>query len=205
MPAAWATMATAMIFDSPGGTQAQYDRGHAAVTPDNRPPAGLRYRVTGPTETGWRVVEVSESPSAADRCFREALGPALQRANAPAGPPQVFPVYTFMRACLKHCQSPLTFLMHRWQRGYAGTLRLGLRHALYCVGCCWGLMAVLVAAGAMGLQWVLLIAVVVFLEKLVPRGERTARIVGVAVVLLGVAVAARPEVATVLRGHTMAM
>jgi predicted metal-binding membrane protein len=85
--------------------------------------------------------------------------------------------------------------MHRWRSGYAGTLRLGLRHATYCVGCCRGLMAVLVAAGAMGLPWVLLIAVVESLEKLVPRGERTTRIVGVALVLLGVVVAARPDVA----------
>ena len=91
-------MAIAMIFDNPGGTQAQYDEVHAAVTPDNRPPAGLLYHVTGPTETGWRVVEVWESQEAADRFFRDTLGPALQRANIPTGPPQVFPVYNTMRA-----------------------------------------------------------------------------------------------------------
>jgi predicted metal-binding membrane protein len=109
------------------------------------------------------------------------------------------------RICLKNCQNPISFLMHRWRGGYGGTLRVGGSHALYCVGCCWGLMAVLVAAGAMGLNWVLLIAAIVFAEKLMPRGEWTARLVGAALVLLGVVVVVRPELAAVLRGQTMAM
>ncbi len=104
------------------------------------------------------------------------------------------------RVCLKHCQGPLGFLMGRWRSGYAATLRLGLAHAAYCVGCCWGLMAILVAAGAMSLPWVLLIAAVVFAEKLLPRGEWTARAVGAALVILGLAVAVMPDLAPALRG-----
>ena len=95
--------------------------------------------------------------------------------------------------------------MTRWRSGYGGTLRLGLAHAWYCVGCCWGLMAVLVAAGAMGLRWVLLIAVAVFAEKLLPRGQRIAWAVGAALIVLGLAVVARPDLATALRGQGMAM
>jgi predicted metal-binding membrane protein len=109
------------------------------------------------------------------------------------------------RVCLRACQSPLSFLMTRWRSGYAGTLRVGLAHALYCVGCCWGLMAVLVGAGAMGLNWVLLIAAVVFAEKLLPRGEWTARLVGAALVMLGLVVLVQPGLALVLRGQPMAM
>jgi predicted metal-binding membrane protein len=60
-------------------------------------------------------------------------------------------------------------------------------------------MVVLVAAGAMSLQWVLLIAAVVFVEKLLPGGEWTARIVGAALLVLGVAVAINPDVAMALR------
>ena len=85
--------------------------------------------------------------------------------------------------------------------GYGSTFRLGLSHAAYCVGCCWGLMVILVAAGAMSLPWVLGIAAVVFAEKLLPRGEWTARLVGVALLGLGVAVAVRPELAIALRGQ----
>jgi predicted metal-binding membrane protein len=107
------------------------------------------------------------------------------------------------RVCLRVCQSPLAFLLARWRSGYAATLRLGLSHALYCVGCCWGLMAVLVAAGAMGLRWVLLLAVVVFAEKLLPRGAWTARVVGGALIVLGVAVLVQPGLAATLRGQPM--
>jgi predicted metal-binding membrane protein len=105
------------------------------------------------------------------------------------------------RVCLRNCQTPIGFLMQRWRDGYASTFRLGLSHAAYCVGCCWGLMVILVAAGAMSLPWVLGIAAIVFAEKLLPRGEWTARVVGVVLVVTGVAVALRPELALTLRGH----
>jgi len=60
--------------------------------------------------------------------------------------------------CLTVCQSPLGFLMGHWRPGAVGTLRMALDHSLYCLGCCAGLMVVLVAAGAMSLPWALLIA-----------------------------------------------
>jgi predicted metal-binding membrane protein len=62
---------------------------------------------------------------------------------------------------------------------------------------------VLVAAGAMSLPWVLLIGAIVFVEKVLPRGDRFARIVGAAFVVLGVAVAIDPDLAAVLRGVAM--
>jgi predicted metal-binding membrane protein len=107
------------------------------------------------------------------------------------------------QVCLKHCQSPLTFITIRWRGGYAGTLHLGLSHAAYCVGCCWGLMVVLVAAGAMSLPWVLAIAAVVFVEKSLRRGQLVARIVGSALILLGLAITIHPGLAVALRGGGM--
>ncbi len=108
------------------------------------------------------------------------------------------------QVCLRACRSPLGFLLGHWRAGRRGSLQLGWSHAAYCIGCCWALMLVLVAAGAMGLPWVLLIAAVVALEKLMPGGEWIARIAGGALVLLGVAVALRPDLVTALRGgHTM--
>jgi predicted metal-binding membrane protein len=117
-----------------------------------------------------------------------------------AGAYQFSPLKT---ACLRACQSPLGFLMARWRAGYVGTLRLSLAHALYCIGCCWALMVVLVAAGAMGLHWVLLIAALVAAEKLVPGGVLIARAAGVALVVLGVLVAINPGLYGLLRGTTM--
>jgi predicted metal-binding membrane protein len=109
------------------------------------------------------------------------------------------------RVCLRRCESPLGFLMRRWRSGYGATLRLAAEHAAYCIGCCWGLMAILVAAGAMSLPWVLAITLVVFIEKLLPHGGRTSRVVGVGLVVLALAVAARPELAGTLRGRHAAM
>ena len=109
------------------------------------------------------------------------------------------------RVCLRYCEAPLGFLMRRWRSGYAATLDLALRHAGYCVGCCWALMAILVAAGAMSIAWVVLISLVVFAEKVLPDGWRTARIVGLALIALGIAIAIRPGIAERVRGGAMEM
>ena len=109
------------------------------------------------------------------------------------------------QVCLRHCRSPLGFFLGHWRRGWRGALVMGWAHAWYCLGCCWALMVVLVVAGAMGLPWVLLIAAIVAAEKLVPRGEWVARLTGIALVLLGLAIAARPGLGIALRtgGHSM--
>jgi predicted metal-binding membrane protein len=104
------------------------------------------------------------------------------------------------RACLRRCRSPLSFLAARWRPGVAGALRVGMEHAGYCLGCCSMLMIVLVAAGAMGLPWVLLIAAAVFVEKIPSWGEQAARILGVALVALGVVIATQPNLLVRLRG-----
>ena len=116
----------------------------------------------------------------------------------------VFQLSPLKQACLRACRSPLGFLLGHWRAGLRGSLALGWSHAMYCLGCCWALMVVLVAAGAMGLAWVLLITAVVAAEKLLPRGEWIARATGGAFLLLGMAVALRPDLVTALRGgHAM--
>lgn len=80
-------------------------------------------------------------------------------------------------ACLTHCRNPATFLIQRFGRG---AFRLGVEHAVWCVGCCLGLMAVLVLAAAMHLRWAAALAAVVFVQKVLPYGEWSARLTGVA-------------------------
>jgi len=116
----------------------------------------------------------------------------------------LFQLSPLKQACLRACRSPLGFLLGHWRVGRRGSLTLGWSHAIYCLGCCWALMLVLVAAGAMGLVWVLLITAVVAAEKLLPGGEWVARAAGGALLLLGMTVAVRPDLVTVLRGgHSM--
>jgi predicted metal-binding membrane protein len=88
-------------------------------------------------------------------------------------------------ACLKHCRSPLSFLMTDWREGYRGALIMGLKHGSYCTGCCWFLMALLFVAGVMNLLWVATITAFVLVEKAVPRGDLVGRIAGVALCIAG--------------------
>jgi predicted metal-binding membrane protein len=68
--------------------------------------------------------------------------------------------------CLGHCRSPLAFLLHFGNyRGRLRDLRVGLYHGAYCVGCCWGLMIVLITVGVMNLPWMVGLAAVIFIEK----------------------------------------
>jgi predicted metal-binding membrane protein len=91
--------------------------------------------------------------------------------------------------CLSHCRSPLAFFAQYWRAGRVGALAMGLRHGGYCLGCCWALFAVMVAAGIMSLAWMLLLTLVVFIEKALPQGRRAVPAIGIALILLGIVVA----------------
>jgi len=87
--------------------------------------------------------------------------------------------------CLTRCRSPLGFLMTDWREGHRGALIMGLRHGMYCMGCCWVLMALLFVAGVMNLLWVATIAAFVLVEKVVPRGDLVGRVAGGVLVVAG--------------------
>jgi predicted metal-binding membrane protein len=76
-------------------------------------------------------------------------------------------------ACLKHCRAPVSFLTDHAQPGAGGAFQLGLRHGIYCVGCCWALMLLLLAGGVMNLWVIAALAVFVGVEKLSPFGQAT--------------------------------
>jgi predicted metal-binding membrane protein len=90
------------------------------------------------------------------------------------------------RACLRRCRSPVDFIAAFWRPTALGAFRTGLLHGAFCVGCCWFLMALLFAVGAMNLLWVAAIAVLVFAEKLLPYGVWIGRAWGAAMVAFGV-------------------
>ena len=134
--------------------------------------------------------------SARSVTFAAAMPYAVAGTLFAAGVYQLSPA---KHACLRQCQAPADFLVRRYRAGYMASLRLAATHAAYCIGCCWALMLILVVAGAMSLPWVLAIALIVFAEKVLPGGERTARITGVILLVAALAVAVRPELAAVLR------
>lgn len=90
-------------------------------------------------------------------------------------------------ACLAQCRGPAAWLSRHWRPGAPGALRMGLHHGLFCVGCCWSLMLLLFAGGVMNLVWIAGLAILVLLEKLLPRGEWLARAGGVLLLVAGCA------------------
>jgi predicted metal-binding membrane protein len=93
--------------------------------------------------------------------------------------------------CLRYCQSPVLFLGRYWQPGTRGALLMGLRHGVYCLGCCWFLMALLFVSGVMNLVWITGIALYVASEKLLPFGRGLTRASGAALIMSGAVVLAR--------------
>lgn len=111
------------------------------------------------------------------------LEPAPPMVLALAGIYELTPLKT---ACLRRCRNAATFLMDHYR---SGPFRLGIEHAAWCLGCCVGLMAVLVLAASMGLVWAAAIGAAVFMQKVLPLGERSARLTGVGLLAAAAAVA----------------
>jgi predicted metal-binding membrane protein len=191
--AVWTVMMVAMMLPSAAPmiftfAAAQARRGRAAAIPTWIFVAGYLLIWAAAGLAVYALVELGSAlatglaPAARSRWGPLALGITV----AAAGLYQFTPV---KRVCLDHCRSPLAFIAQHWRDGRAGALAMGLRHGAYCFGCCWALFAVLVAAGVMSLAWMLLLTLVVFVEKLFPRGRFAGAVTGVALVAVGMVVA----------------
>ena len=97
------------------------------------------------------------------------------------------------QVCLAHCRSPFHLILHGWRDGRLGALRMGASHGLSCLGCCWGIMAVLFVMGLMNLTWMAVLSILIAGEKLSPWGLAMSRVVGVLFIALGVLMAAQPH------------
>jgi predicted metal-binding membrane protein len=104
----------------------------------------------------------------------------------------VYELTPLKSVCLRHCRSPMHFVLGHWRHGRLGALRMGAEHGAYCVGCCWGLMLVLFALGVMSLTWMAIVAGLIFAQKVLPRGEILTKVFAVVFVAAGVWVASAP-------------
>jgi predicted metal-binding membrane protein len=89
-------------------------------------------------------------------------------------------------ACLRHCRTPMGYLLTEWKDGAVGAWRMGVKHGLICLGCCWALMGLLYVAGVMNLVWVAALTTVVIIEKLHPAGVKIGKFLGGALIALGI-------------------
>jgi predicted metal-binding membrane protein len=98
-------------------------------------------------------------------------------------------VYQFTpvkHACLTHCQHPVHFLTSRQTPGLFGAWRLGLRHGMFCLGCCLFLMSLLFVGGIMNLYWIVGLAIYILLERLLPYGRWVGNLAGGGLLIGGV-------------------
>jgi len=107
-----------------------------------------------------------------------------------AGLYQVTPLKTL---CLSKCQSPIGFIMTSWRPGRRGAFEMGLRHGLYCLGCCWLLFVILFPLGMMNITAMALLTALIFAEKTAFGGAWLARASGAVLIAYGAAVLLRPE------------
>jgi predicted metal-binding membrane protein len=94
--------------------------------------------------------------------------------------------------CLRHCRTPLHFILGHWRPGRVGAIRMGIEHGGYCVGCCWGLMVVLFALGVMSLTWMAVVAALILAQKVLPHGEQLTKVFALAFIGAGIWVASAP-------------
>jgi predicted metal-binding membrane protein len=168
---AWLVMMAAMMLPSAAPLVLVYRRGASSVA-------------TAALTTGYLAVwaAVGVAAYAADRSLMDTRVGAFILVGA-----GLYELTPLKGRFLKECRDVAGFLMTRWRGTPAGALRIGFEHGVFCLGCCWALMAVLVVSAAMGLAWAALIALAVFAEKVLP-GERMWRLtIATALLLLGIA------------------
>jgi predicted metal-binding membrane protein len=192
---AWAVMMAAMMFPAAAPmlllfrtVASQRRKSGGAFVPTWVFAAGYLLVWTVVGAITWVLVQVaSDAASRIGVSARATWAPlALGLVLIVAGLYQLTPL---KQLCLDHCRSPFAFVMQHWRDGHGGALRMGVVHGLYCLGCCWALFAVLVAAGVMSLAWMLLLTLVVFTEKILPIGRRASQVFGIAFLVLGIVVA----------------
>jgi predicted metal-binding membrane protein len=102
--------------------------------------------------------------------------------------------------CLAKCRSPLSFILTSWRDGRAGAVRMGLKHGVYCLGCCWLLFAILFPIGIMNIAAMVVLTLLIFAEKSLPLGPLIGRLAGAALIGYGAVVIVVPQA---LPGMTM--
>jgi len=196
---AWVVMMAAMMFPSIWPMVVMYQRVQRGRAEQGReaPLGATTLFVSGYLITwtaaglvGYAVFETARSVSI-DAFSWDRGGPYLAGGIIVAA--AAYQLTPLKDVCLRKCRSPLMFILTSWQPGRLGALRMGIEHGAWCVGCCWALMAALFALGVMSVGWMVFIAGLIALEKLLPWRALANYSVAVLLLVLGLAVAITPE------------
>ncbi len=165
-----------------------------AANPDSGPRAALSVVPTGMFLAGYLLVWSLFSLAAtfAQWGLNQAalLSPMMSSASPLLGGCLLLAAGAFQwsplkSACLRHCRTPIGFLVNDWREGCRGAARMGLQHGVYCLGCCWALMGLLFVLGVMNLLWIAALSLFVLAEKAAPAGRWIGRIGGAALLTWG--------------------
>ena len=90
-------MAVAVIIDIPGGNQEDIRAAHRQALPEGKLPEGWLVHLAGPSENGWRLVNVVPSQEQFEVFAREQLIPAVQQAEGVTPQLSFFPIFRLIR------------------------------------------------------------------------------------------------------------
>lgn len=97
----------------------------------------------------------------------------------------IYQLSPLKKVCLQHCRSPASFIAENFKPGSLGAFQMGFKHGLFCLGCCWFLMALLFVGGIMNLFWIAGLALFVLIEKVAPQGHKIAHVAGITMIVMG--------------------
>jgi predicted metal-binding membrane protein len=185
----WALMMVAMMVPTAAPMTLMYAAVARKAAAQHNPLAPTFVFVTGYI-TMWATFSLVATVAQHALDQAALLSPMMVSASARLGAAiliaaGLYQLTPLKNACLKNCRAPAHFISRYWRTGNLGAFRMGLRLGAYCVGCCWILMALLFVGGVMNLLWIAAIAIFVLLEKTIPFGDVSGRVVGAAMILFG--------------------
>jgi predicted metal-binding membrane protein len=193
---AWVAMMAAMMLPAIVPVVRLYDRaaqrGHAVPTPLFVAGYLIVWSAVGvPAYLAWRALQ---TPLAEHRTWVAYFAGSVL---VGAGAYQLSPL---KYACLRHCRSPMSFFLRQGAnlKKPIGAIRAGATHGLVCLGCCWAIMAVLVAFGAMNLAWMIALSALIFVEKATRIGPAAPVVSALVFVALGAGLWAHPHLLTTI-------
>ena len=188
----WVVMMAAMMFPSVSPTVALYSR----MTRSRAPLAPLvftsGYLLTW-TAAGLLAFAISNLGASllGDELSWDAAGRWVAGGIVAAA--ALYELTPLKNVCLGKCRSPLGFLLGSWRGGAWGALQMGAKHGVWCVGCCWALMAALFALGVMSIAWMAFVAALIATEKMLPWRRVATHGTAVILLLLAVLLVAAPD------------
>jgi predicted metal-binding membrane protein len=191
----WAVMMAAMMLPSPAPMLILYI---AVVRQSDQATLVKRaYALAGGYLLMWSLFSAVAAGGQRLLTARAIMSPMMGLANPTTGGVVLLLVAAYQftplkRGCLDVCRSPLRMITEYWRAGTAGAFAMGVRHGIYCLGCCWALMLLLFVGGVMN-AWVLgALTLFVLLEKLTPAGRTTSYVGGILLAAFGVWLLVRP-------------